>query len=103
MKGEINLKINFRGFNEKIRKLPFILGGQAFLIVLIIILIEVLIGGFLLYQYTNFPELNAMAGAETVIKFKTDTYNQVLSDWKTREERISGSAEKEYKNPFLPQ
>lgn len=86
---------------EKIKKIPWILGKNAFLCILMLIFIDVLIGGFLFYKYVLVIDTKETENISNSNKFQENTYRSVLEEWKNRE-NILGSflLDKNYTDPF---
>ena len=87
---------------KKIKKIPLILGRNIFLCILILILIDILIGGFLFYKYVILIDTKELKIISVYNKFKENTYWSVLKEWEKRE-NISINlllSDKSYIDPF---
>lgn len=87
----------------KTKRVLWYLGKEAFFFVIIFVLIEIIIGQFLLYRYffsaqSKEPEFTV----DTSLYFKEDVYQSVLKDWQDREELFKQPSQENYPNPFFP-
>ena len=82
-KSSYNFKELLDIYIKKIKKIPWILGKNVFLCILIFTLIDILIGGFLLYKYMFL--IDAEESEITSIKFQENIYKSVLKEWENRE------------------
>ena len=93
-------------FNQRnaIRKIPWIIGSHAFLIVLFLILFDLILGVSLFYAYVVLAEIQQPNVAGTTMQFNYKMYQKVLKQQEVEEKQFqefSQSPEKE-KNPFSP-
>jgi len=95
MAGLKNIKI------KKIKKLPRALAEKAFLTFLGLLLISLVLGTAIFYQYyisiQGDPEI---IDGEYILKFDDGIYQNILNEWKEGNEKISQLNQKEYLNPF---
>lgn len=70
----------------KINKIPWILGSRAFLVILIMIFLEIIIGAFIFYKYALPLEKGVLTGNSVI--FEYNTYEQVLKGFEARDKRI---------------
>ena len=103
----MNTKIDFKkilgqaktGFAST-RKLFWTIGLHAFSAVLILILLDVLFGGFIFYKYiflakNQKPEINTAS-----FQFEDDPYQKVLNQWQERDTKLAEYLQKNYPSPF---
>lgn len=86
---------------DKIKKIPWILGLHAFWIILFLVFIELVIGGFLFYKYAVLPNKDEMKIADYNLKFKNVIYEKVLEEWEKRRLEFEGYQTEQYSNPFI--
>src|SRR3989344_3646355 len=92
-------KSNISGIKmDDLKKIPWILGRHAFLVILVLIVCAIMGGIFLFYTYVVSAKTSPVAG-ETV-KFKYNTYQNVLKEWQLKEQKFEEFADKKYQNPF---
>ena len=72
----------------KIKKIPEILGFYAFPIILILILLNLILGEFLLYKYAILVKIEEPKIVENTIKFEYSAYQKVLEEWRAREQKF---------------
>lgn len=87
---------------KKIKKIPWILGKHAFLCVLMLILIDIFIGGFLFYKYIYIIETEEISNLSISSKFQEDIYKSILEEWQNRENILVNLPlmDKNYTDPF---
>ena len=96
-----NFKKLLDSYVIKIKKIPWILGKNSFLYILIFILIDILIGEFLFYKYVLLIETEEPKIISTSDKFKENIYQSVLEEWQNRENILKDSLLNEnYTDPF---
>jgi len=96
-----SLDINI--FFEKIKnakKVLWFLGSYVFFSILVLIFLDVLFGGFLLYKYAILAKAQEPNTADKNFKFEESAYQEVLIELQTREEKSKSASEKNYLNPF---
>lgn len=84
----------------KAKKILWIIGEHAFLTILIIILLELILGGFLFYNYVFLAESKESEITNYSFQFKEDIYQKILQQWDERGWKLQKSSEKEYTSPF---
>ena len=103
------IKKSFYSFKElsdtcakKIKEILWILGKNAFLCILIFILIDILIGEFLFYKYVISIDTKEPKVISTYDKFQENTYLSILEEWQKREDISENlfSSDKNYTDPF---
>lgn len=69
----------------RIKKIFWALGLHAFLLILILIFLDFILGGLVFYKYVFLAEMENPAAAGNIIKFNTKTYQEVLLQRQTLE------------------
>ena len=85
---------------QAIKKIPFTIGRDAFLFILIFILIDILFGEFLFYQYVFLVESKKQEIDSGRMIFKESTYDSVLGQWKIREDIFNDASKQNHQDPF---
>ena len=85
---------------NKTKKIFWILGMHAFLVIVIIVLLELFLGGFLFYRYVFLAERKEPEIVDHSFQFKEGAYQEILDQWDQRDLRLQESLEKEYQSPF---
>lgn len=95
-------KLNIPGVEmEKIKKIPWILGSYAFSIILILVLLDLILGEFLLYKYALSIKTEEPKIVENTLKFEYNGYQKVLEEWQIREQEFEEFTAEKYSNPFI--
>lgn len=74
-----------------LRKILWAVGENAFLLILALFSIGGLICLLLFYLYVLPAKVAPGNVLESALKFRKDVFQQVLEEWKTNEERLSGA------------
>lgn len=82
------------------KKLPRILGEQSFLTFFGLLLIALILGGFIFYQYSFLVEKEKLEVSEEPLKFKEKIYDAVLKTWQEKEKKFEEVNLKEYPDLF---
>jgi hypothetical protein len=83
-----------------IKKIPEILAAHAFLVVLVLILLDLVIGVFIFYQNDIVAKQGPSENTEVSTDFKYANYQKVLGVWQNNEQTLEESATVPYTNPF---
>lgn len=83
------------------RKFLWVLARDAFLFILVFILIAMVLGEFLFYHYVFLVEVNYPNTNDTVVRFKEDMYKSVIGELKNRENTFNSPWEGSYQDPFI--
>jgi len=101
------LKISFNNYQNllnvsinKAKNILWILGRNAFLFILIFILLGMFFGEYLFYKYVFLVKIENPEIVSSQIKFQKDTYESVLKEWQKREDFFKKSSQENYPNPF---
>ncbi len=84
----------------KIKKIFWMLGRDAFLFILILILLNVIIVEFLFYRYVLLIRLNQPETTSVTTKFQENTYQAILDKRQERENVFKDFSKESYSNPF---
>ncbi len=101
-KSPYNFKELLGVYIKKLKKTPWTLGKNAFLSILIFILIDMLIGGFLFYKYVLLIDVKEPDTTSASDKFDEKTYQSVLKEWEKRKNILIdlSALDKNYTDPF---
>jgi len=95
--------LNTKNLFEKIKNVKpplWFLGMHIFIFILIFILLDILFGVFLLYEYAILAQRREPEVAINALKFKSDAYQEVLGELQAREQKFGSISEKKYSSPF---
>ena len=67
-----------KALNMRIKKILWLLGLHAFLLILFFIFVDFILGGFIFYKYVFLAEKEEPEITKNIIKFDYETYNYVL-------------------------
>ena len=87
-------------FVSKIKKVPWILGRNAFLFILIFILLDIIFGEFLFYQYVFLSDIEESPIFNISTKFKENAYKSVSEKIQVRENIFKNIPQENYADPF---
>lgn len=87
--------------SDKIKKIPWFLGQNAFWIIILLILIESAAGEALFYKYALSIEKNEPKIINYNIKFKNNVYQKVLEEWQKKSQKFEQYQVEQYSNPFI--
>jgi len=93
-------KIEIKKIEVFLKKLPKILGERAFLTYLGLLVLALILGGFIFYQYNILAKKTEVQITEKLLRFEEEVYDKVLKIWQEKEEKFEGADFKEYPNPF---
>ena len=88
-------------FLKNVNKSLWILGKNAFLFTIIFILLDIVFGEFLFYNYVVLVKMKESEIISPPAKFKEQVYQSVLGEWQAREENFKGVSPKNLQDPFL--
>ena len=92
--------LKFKKIGVFSKKLPKILGERAFLTYLGLLVLALILGGFIFYQYNILAKKTEIQITEKLLEFKKEVYDKVLKIWQEKEEKFEGADFKEYPNLF---
>jgi len=93
-------KIEGKKIGGFLKKLPKVLGEKAFLTYLGLLVLALILGGFIFYQYNILAKKNEVQVTEKLLGFEKEVYDKVLKIWQEKEENFEGADFKEYPNLF---
>lgn len=82
------------------KRILWFLARDAFLCIIVLVLLAVVFGEFLLYHDVLSIDIKEVSDDNNVIGFKDDTYASIVSQWKDQEDVFNKPLETIYKNPF---
>ena len=96
--------INLNNIKISFNISPKILADKAFLIFLGFLSIALIIGTVIFYKYTNLIKESSSTSKESP-QFNEKAYNNILTVWQTKEEKLKAIDSKKYQDPFnlIPQ
>lgn len=71
--------------SARIKKIFWVLGLYAFLVILFFIFIDFILGGFIFYKYVFLTEKAEPKITQTILKFNTGAYQNVMREIQARE------------------
>lgn len=99
-----NFKISFQNYKllvmTKIRKVLETLGRDAFSLILIFIILEIIFGEFLFYKHVLSIEINEPSVSSVSTEFQNKVYESVLKELQSRENISKESVQENYSSPF---
>lgn len=81
--------------------LPFILARNAFLLMIMVILLEIIYGEFLWYRHTVIAMMEEVKIESVATTFQESKYRSVLEEMDRRANRFRVTNKKIYPNPFV--
>ncbi|MEK7664376.1 MAG: hypothetical protein AAB340_03000 [Patescibacteria group bacterium] len=96
----INYNRLFYGFLNTAKKVLWFLARDVFLIILILILLTIVFGELLFYNYVLSVEIKELNVDSNVIRFQKNTYKSVVEEWARRENIFNNPSDINYRNPF---
>ncbi len=99
-KSSLSYQNILNGIKNGAKNIVWFFAQGAFFFILIFLLLEVLLGEYLFYQYilvakTKEPEVTTLP-----VRFKKEVYQSVLKEWEKRESVFSQAVREKYTNPF---
>lgn len=85
----------------KIKKIPSILGRDAFLFVIMFVLLDIVFGEFLFYQYVFLIKTKEPEIVSASIKFQENAYQSILKEWQDKDDIFKNTIQRNYKDPFF--
>jgi len=98
--------INFKIFQLKklgsfLKELPIVLGKNAFLIFLGLLLLSLSSGGIVFFRYYTLSEKEVPQIIDGQLQFDNKTYQEILEIWEERGQLFEKTTLKEYVSPFM--
>jgi hypothetical protein len=88
-KNNNNLVLFIPNMLNWVKKAPWLLGRHAFVIVLMLIMLDLIFGAVVFYKYIFLVEASQSEITQNYSGFKKDTYQEILKIWETRDQRVS--------------
>ena len=89
-------------FKTRFKKFLFLLGKDAFLFILFILLVEIIFAELLFYSYVLSVEIKEPSLSQGFIGFKEKEYQDILKEWQNRENTLKDDVSDNLSNPFQP-
>jgi len=93
-------KIKTKKIKDFFKRLPQTLGEKAFLTFLGLLLLALILGGIIFYQYNILVKRAEVQITEKPLQFQEKTYQDILKIWQEKEKRFQEIDLKEYPDPF---
>ena len=93
-------KFKTKKIQESLKKLIKTLVENSFLAFLELLLIALIIGGIVFYQYSILAKKSPAEISEKPFQFQENAYQEILKKWQEKEKRFKEVDLKEYPNPF---
>ena len=83
-----NPKISISAILGIIKKIPWILGKHAFMVVLLLIILSIVFGVSVFYKYIYSVKISQPNIADSPSTFKSNIYQEILKDWEARDQKL---------------
>lgn len=90
-------KIKIKNFLQRLLRT---LGERAFLTFLGLLLLALILGGIIFYQYNILVKKTEVQIIEEPLQFQEKTYQEILKIWQEREKKFQEADLKIYPDPF---
>lgn len=101
------MEIDFKKILEKTKKgfagakrILWVIGKHAFITVLVLILLDVILGGLVFYKYMYLAQKKEIGVNNIPFQFKENVYQKVLDQWKERDQKFQEYIQEDYTSPF---
>ena len=91
---------DFKKTLSGIKKIPWFLGNHAFLIILLLVLVDLFFGAYLFYKYIYIVKNQMPEVISGQVIFDEKNYQLILDQWKKREENFNKIEQENIKSPF---
>ena len=95
-------RINLKKIISFLKRLPRILAKRAFLAFLILFSLSLIFSGLVYWQQSIFVKKTQPESVGRQLKFKSKTYQSILTIWQEKEDRFKQADSKAYPNLFVP-
>ncbi len=85
---------------DNIKKISYLVGRYAFLIIIFLILLSLIFGSWVFYQYVFSAQVQKPSVTDGTSQFKYNKYQEVIKNWQTKQQEDSST--QTYLNPFSP-
>ncbi len=93
-------QIEVKEIKRIFQRLPRILGRQAFLTFLALLLLSLALGGLCFYKYGFLAARVELQIPKKPLQLNEEMYNRILGEWEGREQRLKEIDVKQYPDPF---
>ena len=93
-------RIKLNKIKNFLKKLPRNLGKNSFSTLLGLLLLSLILGALVFYQYSILAGREKPEVVEEPLQFEEKTYQIIFDEWQKRTERFSEAELKEYPDPF---
>ncbi len=83
-----------------VKKIPWIVAKHAFMVLLVLILLDFFLGEYLFYHYVVIPKTQGPEYVMQPVMFKQKMYESVLGQRQKREEFFANPKAHSYSDPF---
>lgn len=90
----------FNKIFDKFRKIPLVLGYNAFFVILFVIFCELIFGTFLFYQYVIFAKNKEPEMTSNIVKFDSQSYKKVINFWQEGGINLTATVTESITSPF---
>jgi hypothetical protein len=99
-KSSLSYQNILNGLKNSAKNIVWFLAQGAFFFILIFILLEILLGEFLFYQYVFLAKTKEPEVTTLPVRFKKEIYQSVVKEWESRENAFNATKRETYTNPF---
>jgi len=85
---------------EFLKKIFWKIGGNPLPAFFILLILALIFGGLIFYQYSFLAEKKEPQIIEKPIQFKEDLYQKILAEWQMRQKNFDEAEQKEYRDLF---
>jgi len=100
-------KIDFKKIPDALKSAPsfvveviWLIGKRAFWLTILLILVDLIIGGAVFYKYVFYAENDKSYLNNPPLQFDENSYQEILSQWEKRDESLNQFIQKNYPDPF---
>lgn len=76
------------------------LASKPFFSFFLLLLISLILGTLIFYKYGIMADSEIKASQQSIFKFESKTYRDILGEWEKRDQAFLGAAKKKYLDPF---
>ena len=92
--------IKIKQLKESLKKIFWSIGGNPFPAFCILIILVLILGGLVFYQYSFLAEKKEPQIIERPLQFKEALFQKILEEWQARQKKFEESDFKEYRDLF---
>lgn len=93
--------IKIKKVKEFLKKLVWIIGGNAGITLVILFFLALILGGFVFYKYSFLVEKLEPKIIEKPLQFQEAVYQKIFQEWQIHQQSFEKADLKEYPNLFL--